>query len=429
MTPANQWKDIPGERQPPQAIEAEKWLLGAMMLSEEVIGDAIEIIRESDFYHPPHRALWRLIVSMWTNRRPIDLVTLPAAAESAGLIAAVGGAAYIVDIFTVVNAANNWRHYAEIIRESSIARQVIEVGMKLTEAAYNPAERVNLAEYAEGALIQIAGFSESKAETKHISDILARRLDYYEKLATSGSVIEGLTTGIDPLDRAIRGLRAGNMIVIAAATKAGKTSLALNIMTHVALSGHSVGIFSLEMNEGELADRLIAAHAEIDLSVITRSGLSWSERDRLMDAVGILSKTGIFVRDESVLAPLQFRAAARKLVVQHKCKLLIVDYAQLMEPASRDDNRERQVAECSRTIKTTAAELEIPIIVLSQLNEQGRSRESRTLEQDANIFAVIEEIEFEHYLNIKYARDCARTKIPLTFRKEYTRFVAGHGAI
>ena len=163
----------------------------------------------------------------------------------------------------------------------------------------------------QDALIKIAGLSESKAETKSIKDILARRLEYYENLSTTGAGIEGLTTGIAPLDRAIRGLRPGNMIVIAAETKAGKTSLALNIASHVALSGHSVGIFSLEMNEGELADRLVAAHAEVDLSAITDGGLSVSAVSRILPTISTLSGTSIFVRDESILNPLQFRAAAR----------------------------------------------------------------------------------------------------------------------
>lgn len=163
-------------------------------------------------------------------------------------------------------------------------------------------------------------------------------------------------------------------------------------------------------------------HGSVDLCAMTDGGFSKGDLDSLSRASAELSNAPIYIRDEAIMSPLQFRAAARKLVAQHKCKLLIVDYVQLMEPSNRTDSRERQVAECSRTIKTTAMELGIPIIVLAQLNDDGRSREIRAIEQDSNIFAVIEEQDGQHYLNLKYTRSCPRTRIPLTFRPEFTRF-------
>ena len=176
------------------------------------------------------------------------------------------------------------------------------------------------------------------------------------------------------------------------------------------------------MNADELMDRLIASHGRVDMSAMSDGGLSQRDMTRLVRAAAELSNAPIYIRDEAIMSPLQFRAAARKLTAQHKCRLLVVDYVQLMEPSNRTDSRERQVAECSRTIKTTAGELGVPIIVLAQLNDDGRSRESRAIEQDSDIFAIIEEQDGRHYLNLKYTRSCPRARIPLTFRKEYSRF-------
>jgi replicative DNA helicase len=176
------------------------------------------------------------------------------------------------------------------------------------------------------------------------------------------------------------------------------------------------------MNADELTDRLIAAHGSVDLCAMTDGGFSKGDLDSLSRAAAELSNAPIYIREEAIMSPLQFRAAARKLVAQHKCRLLVVDYVQLMEPSNRTDSRERQVAECSRTIKTTATALGIPIIVLAQLNDDGRSRESRAIEQDSIVFAILEENDGKHYLNLKYTRLCPSTRIRLTFRKEYTRF-------
>jgi len=396
-----------------------------MMTSTHAVANIAEVLNESDLHYPSHRTLWRLLIGMWTTQRPIDLVTVVQAAEDAGIIADVGGGAYIADVFTFVPTAANWREYAEIVRKKSIARRAIEAANRILEAAYDPACGDTIGEVVMESLVGIADFSESKAETKHIRDIMARRLEYFEKLSTGGKSLEGLSTGIPPLDRAIRGLRPGNMLVLAAETKGGKSALALNIACHVAMSGNPVGFFSLEMSEGEIADRLIAAHADVDLSAIADGGLTVTATNRVLSSIARLSEAQIFIRDESVMSPLQFRAAARKLAAQHSVKLLVLDYAQLVQPSSHDDNRERQVAEVSRTVKTTAAELGIPIIVLSQLNDKGRSRESRAIEQDANIFAVIEEDDEGCFLNIRLARDCAKARIPLRFIREFTKFVEG----
>jgi replicative DNA helicase len=410
-------------RELPQAIEMEKALLSCFMQphSDRAIAGAVETLSAEVFHSPANATIWLRIITLWMEKHPTDLISVCNALEDAKELEAVGGQIYIAELSIISPAAANWNYYAGIIRDKWIARKSLAIASQITEAAYGQPE--GLSEAVQASLVQIAGLSETKADTKHIKDIVARRLEYHESIAKNGGKLEGLPTGIKPLDKATRGLRPGNMIVIAAETKAGKTSLALNIALNVAENGHPVGIFSLEMNEGELADRLISTKGEVDMSSGSDMGFSNYAVERITSACISLSTMNIYVRDEGFLSPLQFRASARKMVAKEKCKLLVVDYLQLMDPTSQGDSRERQVAECSRTIKSVAAELQIPIIVLSQLNDNGRSRESRAIEQDCNIFAVIESDEDGHWINLKLTRDCQGGRIPVTFRKQFTSFI------
>jgi replicative DNA helicase len=346
----------------------------------------------------------------------------------------IGGKEYLEEVYSTDVAASNWQYYSEKAKELLYARKTLEIAAELTQAALDPSAAQQLPAMINDALAKISGFHESKAETKPIKDVVLRRLSYYENAMNNPGQVDGLTTGIPQLDRAIRGLRAGNMLVISAPTKGGKTTLALNIAANTAKAGNPVGIFSMEMNEGEIADKLLSAEGEIDISSLAFAGPNKFIADRLRNAAGVIGRSPIFLRDESLLNTIQFRSAARKLVAQHGCKLLLVDYVQLMDPTNSKDSRERQVADSSRTIKTTAAELGIPIIVMAQLNDDGRSRESRAIEQDANIFIKIErpkddkgnddkEAGHDHYnIRIVLARDCACATIPMTFTKEYSKF-------
>jgi replicative DNA helicase len=362
------------------------------------------------------------MLQMWTDRKGVNLITLTQGLEDSALLEQAGGAAYVTELFTFVPTASGSKYYCNILREKWIARTAIDVAMNIQEAAFDPSIHPDLESRVQEDLVKIASMFESKAKTQTMGDLVLRALDRYEQNHKNGGGLTGLSTGIAPLDKATRGLKPGEMITIAAPTKGGKSALALNIAMHNGLSGIPVGVFSLEMNADELTDRLIAAHGSVDMCAMTDGGFSQRDVTSLTRAAAELSNAPIFIRDEATMSPLQFRAAARKLTAQHKCRLLVVDYVQLMEPSNRTDGRERQVAECSRTIKTTAAELGIPIIVLAQLNDDGRSRESRAIEQDSNVFAVIEEQDGKYYLNLKYTRSCPSTRIPVTFRKEYTRF-------
>jgi replicative DNA helicase len=404
----------------PQSIDAEKGILSSILQSPgRVLGQCAERrVTAEWFHHPAHQAIYNALSRMHDEQQPIEMISLTQYLEDRHRLAKVGGPAAVSELCYFVPTAANAAYYIDVLLDKYRQRTAIEVAESIIAAARNPGGEADASEIAQSGLIKIAGLSESSATTKHIRDIVMRRLDYYEEVAMNGARLEGIPTGLPALDRATRGLRPGNVIVIAAQTKGGKTTFALNLALHAADCGHGVGIFSMEMSEGELADTLLTAKSGVDISVTGEEGLRRDELNRLVRAAGQIGGYEMYVRDESVLTPAQFRSAARKLCTEKGCKLLIVDYLQLMEPTARDDTRERQVAESSRVIKTTAAELGVPIIVLSQLNDQGRSRESRAIEQDSNIFAVIEEDEDGHWLNLKLTRDCRSGRIPFAFRKE-----------
>jgi replicative DNA helicase len=248
------------------------------------------------------------------------------------------------------------------------------------------------------------------------------RVNTYEEIYRNRGKLIGVTTGFKPLDDITGGFREGQLIVIGAATKGGKTSMAVNMATRAANAGHSVGFISLEMSSGELFDRFVASYGGVDISVLSKEP-SKRDIDSISRAATQASLLPVFIRDEGDVNPLQLRAAMRRMCAVHKTRVIVVDYIQLLSPTDRKDSRERQVAEASRTLKQLAKELNITIIALTQLNADGASRESRAIEHDCDLFLVIErDDEGNWYLNIKLARACGRASIPLEFRESYMRF-------
>jgi replicative DNA helicase len=427
----------------PQAADHEKALLGSMLHGAgRVISELLQKgFGEEFFHHPAHVLIFRRLVQMWNARTPIELISLTTALEESGDLAHVGGPGAVTELYTIVPTAANWRYYADTVREKWVARQAILIGESLVSAAYDPAYESEIPQMVQTALVRIAGLYESKAKTVKLSEILAEYVDYIDAVQRN-EIPQGLMTGIPALDTVLRGLQPGQMVTIAAQTKRGKTTLAMNIAESVARCGAAVGIFSLEMNRRELAAKFIKAKSLVDLKVAAERPLSDLETADVMTAVAELSRLNIFVRDENIVTNTEFRAAARKLATQDQCKLLIVDYVQLFTPDANEQNRERQVADSSRTIKTTAQEMGIPIIVLSQLNETDRSRESRAIEHDSDVFIIIEEHpvldenkktiinpegteQTQHYLWIKYTRDSSNGRVPVVFDKRNGRFFEG----
>lgn len=277
------------------------------------------------------------------------------------------------------------------------------------------------------ALVAIAADAESSSRIESVKEIANSRLNEYEEMRKNKGKLLGITTGFDKLDKITGGLRSGQLVVIGAPTKGGKTTVALNMAMRTAgIANNPVGIISLEMSKGELIDRIISSVSALDLSLLSSDQeISQDWMNKLCLGVSKVANLPIFVRDESSINCLQLRAAVRRMVAVHNVKMIVVDYIQLLEPTNKTDSRERQVAEASRTLKMLAKECNVVVLALTQLNAEGASRESRAIEHDCDLFLTISQDEKQQedwFLNIKLARACPRASIPLTFKSHLLRF-------
>jgi replicative DNA helicase len=406
----------------PQSQDAEKGFLSSVMQNISIIDVHVDVLKEALFFTRANRNIFKVVFDMWKQGSGVDLITVTEALSRNNLLDETGGPAYVADVYQFISTSANHVQYLNLLREKHTARLAISAANKIIDSAQDPALAGELSETVQKALVAITAESESASRIESIGEAAARRIDQYEKIFKNRGKLMGLTTGIKPLDEMTGGMKPGQLIVIGAPTKGGKTALAMNIAMRTSGAGNPVGIFSLEMSSGELVDRMVASFKSVDVSVLSRNP---TKRDVEDISFGIkqISTLPIWIRDEGSVNPLQLRAAARRMVATHGIKLIIVDYIQLLEATDRKDSRERQVAECSRTMKQLAKELNVTVLALTQLNTDGASRESRAIEHDCDSMWIIEQDnEGRFCLNIKLARAHARGKIPLKYRSEYLRF-------
>jgi replicative DNA helicase len=407
----------------PHSPEAEKAFLSSAIQNISLFDIHADSLKESLFFSRQNKCIFRALIALWKESSAVDLVTVGQWLEEKKLIDEAGGHAYLTEVAIYVPTHHNHGEYINILRDKHIARLAIASAERIIGSAQDPASSGDLSEVVQKALVAIAGEAESSAHIESIKDVGTKRLEYYEQIAKSDGKLLGITTGLNGLDRITGGMKQGQLIVLGAPTKGGKTSLCMNICLRAADANHPVGIFSLEMTGGELFDRLVAAHASVDMSVLANKPTP-SDCGRVGFALQQIQKLPIWIRDESQINPLQLRAAARRMVAMHQVKLIVVDYIQLIDPTDRKDSRERQVADVSRTLKQLAKELGVTILALTQLNADGFARESRAIEHDCDSFWVIryDEQEKKWSLDIRLARSHPRGSIPLEFRSQYLRF-------
>jgi len=410
----------------PNSPEAEKAFLASCLNHSSILNEASDLIKPRMFFNPSNQRIFNSIIELWKEGRECDLITITDHMDTNGTLELSGGAAYVTEVFLALPTASNWREYLDIIRDKHSARLYISVAEKIIASAKDPANNPNLADEVQKALVQVAAESETASSIQSLKEVALARLAEYDHMVKSRGKLLGITTGFAPLDRLTGGFRKGQLIVIGAPTKGGKTAMALNMALRTAKDNNPVGIISLEMGAGELFDRLIASETSADVSRLSKEeGSNRILIAEIRKGVESLSSMPVYIRDESMMNCLQLRAAARRLVAVHGIRLLVVDYIQLLEPTNKTDSRERQVAECSRTLKSLTKELGITIIALTQLNADGASRESRAIEHDCDMFLKIaqdpEDLK-KWSLNIALARSCPRASIPLSFRSEYLRF-------
>ena len=436
----------------PQNVEAERGLLGSILLSpREVLNDCAEQITEEAFYSPAHGTIFRVLVEMWSANQQIDVITLTNRLRDLNLLDAVGGPGAVTELFGFVPTAANAPHYLDIVLEKSLLRRMIMACTSSAARCYEEQGDVpQLLDDVEREIFTIGETRFRKTEPDMRDEVFAA-LENIEKMYQQRGRISGLATGFTIFDQMTDGLHPGEMIIVAARPSMGKTALAMNIVEHVALNMEApkpVGVFSLEISTQQLVQRMLCSRARVNIKKIRSGMLARAEHGKLNDAAAALSESSIFIDDTASLTIIELRAKARRMRDSHRIELIAIDYLQLCRSTSRrgQDNRQIEIAEISSGIKALAKELEIPIIVLAQLNRQPEQRgggkprmsdlrESGSLEQDADVVALLvrpevyeededarSEMAGKAELLIAKQRNGPIGEIPLTFIKEYTRF-------
>ncbi|HEY4504803.1 MAG TPA: replicative DNA helicase [Candidatus Paceibacterota bacterium] len=389
-----------GIRIPPQDIEAEKALLGSILLRPDQISAVIDLIPLGAFYVDKHNVIYTTMRNLYSLGHPIDLLSLSSKLKEQKKLDEVGGSSYITELINTVPSASNIIHYAELVAKKSTLRNLIYAADHISELSYNSEEDVDsVLDKAGRKLLDIATFT--KHSFTSLKDTLTDAWERLERLHKSKDEMRGVPTGFPDLDNKLAGLQKSDLVILAARPSMGKTSLALDIARNTALKyGTPVGIFSLEMSSAQLVDRLLAADSRVD-SWKLRTGKLSAEEDfsRIRDSLDRLSKAPIFIDDDSSIDIMRMKGVARRLKNEQNLGLIIVDYLQLLVPRRNYDSLVQQVTEISRALKGLARELEIPVLALSQLNRNveqrgGRPklsdlRDSGSIEQDADVVMFI----------------------------------------
>lgn len=441
------------ERVPPQNIEAEQAVLGAMLIDKEAIAKATEVLSADDFYREAHRVIFSAMLELYNKNEAVDMVTVTEILKRDNKLEDIGGIAYITSLANVVLTAANVKYHAEIVAEKSVLRQLVRVSTEIAAMGYEANDDVGtLLDTAESRILEISN-RKKKADFTPINDILMDSVQSIESLLQNKGGLTGIPAGFADLDKLTSGLHPSDFIILAARPSMGKTALALNIVQNVALRAHkviggeprSVAFFSLEMSKEQLVNRMLCAEAGIDSQRLRVGEMHDEDWTHLWDACDTMSRAKIYIDDTAGITAMEMRSRARRLKVEHGLDLIVVDYLQLMQGSGKRNNsgdRQQEVSEISRSLKALARELDVPVLALSQLSRSVESRqvkrpmlsdlrESGSLEQDADIVAFLyredyynPETENKHTeLIIAKHRNGPVDTVNLFFQKQFTKFV------
>lgn len=431
---------------PPHSIEAEQSVLGGLMLDNTSWDKVVELIRESDFYRPNHRLIFSVMENLGRRNQPFDVLTLSESLKNIGELENAGGEVYLFELAKNTPTVANISAYAEIVRERSVLRQLIEVSGDIADSAFNPdgRETKELLDRAESKIFKIAEQRARGQGPVDISTLLSKATERIDFLYHSNDTITGISTGFSDLDDMTSGLQKGDLVIVAGRPSMGKTTLAMNIAEHAAIkSKKPVLVFSMEMPGESLAMRMMSSLGHIDQHKVRTGKLHDEDWPRLTSAVSMLSEATLYIDDTPSLSPAELRARARRLVRLNKeIGLIVIDYLQLMQIPGFREGRVGEITEISRTLKALAKELNVPVLALSQLNrsleqrtdkrpQMSDLRESGAIEQDADVIVFIYRDEVYHEdspdkgiaeIIIAKQRNGPIGKIKLTFLGQYTRF-------
>lgn len=427
----------PGQRIPPQNIEAEESVLGAILLDKDAIINVADVIRPDNFYSAANQAVFEAMMTLYEAREPIDVLTVTDKLRKAKKLEKVGGTAYLARLAQAVPTAAHAKHYAKIVKGLYTKREIISTSAELTEKAFDPAhEPASLLDIAEQRVFQL---SRHHTANQFISmkDVLVESFDRLEELQKQSSGLRGVPTGFADLDSLLSGFQQSNLIILAARPGTGKTAFALNIAQNASiLYKKKIGFFSLEMSKEELVDRLLVAQADIDAWRLKTGRLTEEDLSKLSHAMGILAEAQIFIDDTPGLSISEIRTKARRLKMEHDVDMFVVDYLQLASGFTKE-NRVQEVAEISQGLKNLARELRVPVLSLAQLSRAVESRgtkepvlsdlrESGSIEQDADVVMFLsrpdDDIREQVRLSIAKHRNGSVGKVDLYFRGDRIRF-------
>ncbi len=420
---------------PPQHIEAEKSLLGSLMIDKDAIIKVVDFLQPRDFYRKQHQIIYQAMQELFDKNLSIDLISLSTRLKEKGQLEAIGQKSYLVDLVNSVPNALHVLEYAKIVQKKRILRDLIQCSYEIGEMGFREEEDIDaLLDKAESKIFSIAQHSLSQQFTP-IKSELESAFERIDRLSKERGTPRGVPTGFIDLDRILSGLQKSDLVILAARPSIGKSGLALDIARNVAVKEEiPVGIFSLEMSKDQVIDRLIASQSNTDLWKLRTGMLSGegenNDFERIQHALGVLSKAPIFIDDTAGANIMQMRAMARRLQASHGLGLLVVDYLQLMEPRTQNFSMVQQMTEISRSLKGLARELSVPVLALSQLSRAVEQRtpaipklsdlrETGALEQDSDVVLFI-------YREEKYKPDTARKNIADIIIAKHRNGPVGH---
>ncbi len=432
------------DRIPPQNIEAEQAVLGAILLDKDALITVVDILAADDFYRSNHQIIYKTMLELSESGEPIDLITITANLQNKKILDEAGGVAYLTDLANTVPTAANVEYYAKIVEEKSILRRLIRAATEIASTGYLGSE--NVQEVISDAEKRILELSQKKHHDHFIpiKNVLLETLDRIEFLHSNKGEITGIPSGFTDLDKMTSGFQRSDLIILAARPSVGKTAFALNVAQNVAARAkQTVAIFSLEMAASQLVQRMISAEGNIDAHKLRTGQMDENDWKKLTMAMTTLSEAPIYIDDTPGITVYDIRAKARRLKAEEGLGLILIDYLQLIHGRGKSDNRQQEISEISRHLKGIARELEVPVIALSQLSravEQRQDkrpmlsdiRESGSIEQDADIVAFLyredyydRETEKKDIIEIIIGkqRNGPVGKVELVFVKNYNKFL------
>ncbi len=431
------------ERIPPHNLDAEKSVLGAVLLDKDAMYEVVETLREDDFYSKNHQEIFSAVVEIYKKNEPVDIMTLSEALKKRNTLEIVGGRAYLGHLSAFVPSTANIESYAKIVEEKAVLRRLITASSEIMESSYDAQNEANMViDLAEKSIFDISQKRQSKGFEK-LGNVIISNIKEMDEMAMKDGDITGLTTGFKVLDEKTSGLQKSDLIFVAARPSMGKTAFVLNVAQNAAKEGASVAVFSLEMSKEQLAQRMLSSEANVEISKLRTAKLEQNEWEKVYIGMDKLQKTKVHIDDSPGITPMEIKNKCRRLKTESELDLIIIDYLQLMSGDSKTENRQQEISVMSRSLKHLAREMDCPVIALSQLSRAPEMRadhrpilsdlrESGSIEQDADIVMFLYRDEYYHpddsekpgicEISIAKQRNGSTGVIDLAWIGQYTKF-------